>query len=173
MPNPDKAFWWHMHQKPSYEFDTGKNQLFPLSFVPVIFYRKSDGFIIHADNAVIADGNPMGIFSKVINHRLCTVKSFLTIRNPFCTITGIKQFFERNHTWNRDIIPRDIQDIPIEKTDGRIIKIQSCGFQPFLFFRKQKIPDILAGKFFRIFTLIFQKVRNCSKYFSYIIKSSM
>ena len=85
MPNPDKAFWWHMHQKPSYEFDTGKNQLFPLSFVPVIFYRKSDGFIIHADNAVIADGNPMGIFSKVINHRLCTVKSFLTIRKLFFT----------------------------------------------------------------------------------------
>ena len=38
-----------------------------------------------------ADGNPMGILSKVINHRLRTVKSFLTIRNPFRIITGIKQ----------------------------------------------------------------------------------
>lgn len=95
MPNPDKTFWWHMHQKTSYEFNTGKSQFFPLSFVPVIFYRKSYGFIIHADDAVIADSNPMGILSKVINHRLCAVKSFLTIRDPFRIITGIKQFFER------------------------------------------------------------------------------
>ena len=34
------------------------------------------------------------------------------------------------------------------------------SFQPFIFFCKQKSPDILTGKFFRIITLIFQKVRN-------------
>ena len=87
-----------------------------------------------------------------------------------------------------------MQDISIEKTDGRIVKIQSCGFQSFLFFRKQKNPDILTGKFFGILILIFQKIRDivfiavdgtffkvtdfpasssCSKYFSYIIKSSI
>ena len=46
------------------------------------------------DDAVIADSDPMGIFSEIINHRLCTVKSFLTVRNPFCVITGIYKFFE-------------------------------------------------------------------------------
>ena len=30
----------------------------------------------------------------------------------------------QNHTWNCDIIPKDMQDIPIEKTDSRIIKVQ-------------------------------------------------
>ena len=94
MPNPDKTFWRHMHQKTPYEFNTGNAQLFPLSFVPVIFYRKSDGFIVYAYDAVIADGNPMGVLSKIINHRLCTVKGFLAIRNPFRSITGIKQLFE-------------------------------------------------------------------------------
>lgn len=94
MPNPDKTFWRYMHQKPSYKFNAGKGKFFPLSFVPVIFYRKSNVSIVHADDAVIADGNPMGILSKVINHRLCTVKSFLTVRNPFCVITGIYKFFE-------------------------------------------------------------------------------
>ena len=54
----------------------------------------------------------------------------------------------QDHTWNCDVIPKDMQDISIEKTDGRIVKIQSCGFQSFLFFRKQKNPDILTGKFF-------------------------
>lgn len=79
MTNPDKTFWRHMHQKTPYEFNTGNGQLFPFSFVSVIFYKEGDGFIIHADNAVIADGNPMGILSKVINHRLRTVKSFLIL----------------------------------------------------------------------------------------------
>ena len=83
-----------MHQKTPYEFNTGNGQLFPLSFVSVIFYKEGDGFIIHADNSVITDGNPMGILSKIINHRLRTVKSFLAIRNPFCIITGINQFFK-------------------------------------------------------------------------------
>ena len=94
MPNSDKTFWRYVHQKPSYKFNTGKGQFFPLSFVPVIFYRKSDGFIIHTDDAMIANSNPMGVFSKIINHRLCTVKSFLAARNPFCIITGIHQLFE-------------------------------------------------------------------------------
>lgn len=40
--------------------------IFDFSFVSVIFYKGGDGFIIHADNAVIADGNPMGILSKTI-----------------------------------------------------------------------------------------------------------
>ena len=94
MPNPDKTFWRYVHQKPSYKFNTGKSQFFPLSIVPVILYRKSNVFIVHTDDAVIADGNPMGILSKVVNHRLCAVKSFLTIRNPFRIITEINQFFE-------------------------------------------------------------------------------
>lgn len=66
----------------------------------------------------------------------------------------------QNHPWDHDVIPKDVQDIPIEKTDGRIIKIQGCGFQPFIYFSKQKSPDILTGKFLRILTLIFQKVRD-------------
>lgn len=54
MPDPDKTFWWYMYQKTPYEFNTGKGQFFPLSFVLVIFYRKCDSFIVHADDAVIA-----------------------------------------------------------------------------------------------------------------------
>ena len=71
-----------------------KGQLFPLPFVPVIFHRKSDGFLIHTDDTMITNCNPMSVFSKIINHRLCAIKGFLTIRNPLCRITGIKQFFE-------------------------------------------------------------------------------
>ena len=95
MPNPYKTLWRHMHQKMPYKFNAGKSPFFPLSFIPVVFYRKSNVFIVHADDAVIADGNPMGILSKIINHRVSPIKSLLTIRNPFRTITGIKQFFER------------------------------------------------------------------------------
>ena len=94
MPDPDKTSGWHMHQKTPYKFNTRKCQFFPLSFLAVIPDRKSNIFIVHMDHAVIADSNPMGIFSEIINHRLCTVKSFLTVRNPFCIITGIYKLFE-------------------------------------------------------------------------------
>lgn len=82
MTNPDKTFWRHMHQKTPYEFNTGNGQLFPFSFVSVIFYKGGDGFIIHADNAVIADGNPMGILSKTIKRLF--EKDGVTVRKiPF------------------------------------------------------------------------------------------
>ena len=79
MPDPDKTSGWHMHQKTPYKFNAGNGQFLPLSFFPVILNGKSNIFIIHLDDAVIADSDPMGILSKVINHRLCTVKSFLTV----------------------------------------------------------------------------------------------
>ena len=94
MPDPDKTSGWHMYQKTPYKFNTRKCQFFPLSFLSVIPDRKSNIFIVHMDDAVIADSDPMGIFSEIINHRLCTVKSFLTVRNPFCIITGIYKLFE-------------------------------------------------------------------------------
>ena len=61
----------------------------------------------------------------------------------------------QNHTRNRDIIPKDVQDIPVEKTDGRIIEIECGGLQSLILFGKQKSPNILTGEIFRIFTLIF------------------
>ena len=94
MPDSDKTSGWHMHQKTPYKFNTRKGQFLPLSFLPVILNRKSNIFIVHMDDAVIADSDPMGIFSEIINHRLCTVKSFLTVRNLFYIITGIYQLFE-------------------------------------------------------------------------------
>lgn len=66
----------------------------------------------------------------------------------------------QEHAWNRDVIPENMQDITVEKTNGRIIKIQSSGFEPFVLFCKKKSPDILAGKLFWILTLIFQEIRD-------------
>ena len=62
-----------MHQKTPYKFNAGNGQFLPLSFFPVILNRKSNIFIIHMDDAVIADSDPMGILSKVVNHRSCAV----------------------------------------------------------------------------------------------------
>lgn len=104
-----------MHQKTPYKFNAGNGQFLPLSFFPVILNRKSNIFIIHMDDAVIADGDPMGILSKVINHRLCTVKSFLTVRNPFCVVTGIYKFFEL-----------------IKEYKGRLPRLPACGLACFV-----------------------------------------
>ena len=87
-----------MHQKPSYKFNTGKGQFFPLSFVPVIFYRKSDGFIVYAYDAVIADGNPMGLTSKN-EWKDNGTEFFLPIRAVSKSFRG-KYIDELKHLWN-------------------------------------------------------------------------
>ena len=58
MPDPDKTSGWHMHQKTPYKFNAGNGQFLPLSFFPVILNGKSNIFIIHMDDAVIADSDP-------------------------------------------------------------------------------------------------------------------
>jgi len=53
-----------------------------------------------------------------------------------------------------------VQDIPVKKVDCGIVKIQRCRFESAVFFGKQEIPDILAGKFLRAFAYIIQEIRN-------------
>ena len=94
MSDSDKAFWWYMHKKSADEFNSGNRMLLPSAFFTIIFYIITDSIFVHTDESVIADGNPVFIFSKIVNHRLCTIKSFLTMRYPVLFITEIQQFFK-------------------------------------------------------------------------------
>ena len=71
-----------------------------------------------------------------------------------------REFPLYNHTRDNSIIPKDVQDIPVKKVECRIVKIQSCRFESAVFFGKQEIPDVLAGKFFRAFAGIIQEIGN-------------
>ena len=95
MPDSDKAFWRHMHKKPAYKLNAGDGKLFPLALFTVVFHVESNCILIHADNTVVADGNPMGVFPKVVNNGLSSIKGFLAVGNPFLVITKVQQFFER------------------------------------------------------------------------------
>ena len=44
---------------------------------------------IHAYDTMVADGNPVGVFSEIVNNGLCTIKGFLTVGNPILFITSI------------------------------------------------------------------------------------
>ena len=79
-----------MHKKSADEFNTGNGKFFPIAFFAIIFHIISNGILIHADEAMIADGNPVCIFSKIVNYRLCTIKGFFTMRNPFFVVTGVE-----------------------------------------------------------------------------------
>ena len=43
---------------------------------------------------MVADRNAVGIFPEIFDYGLGAMKCLFTIRNPFCTITGIQQFPE-------------------------------------------------------------------------------
>ena len=90
MSDSDKAFWWYMHKESTDEFNARNGKFFPITFLAIVFHIVSNRIFIHADDTVIADGNPMCIFSKIVNYRLCTIKGFFTMRNPFFVVTGVE-----------------------------------------------------------------------------------
>lgn len=77
MPDTDKTLWRHMHKETTDEFHTGQGHLFPSAIIAVVFHMESDIAFIHTDEAVIADGNTMCVFSKITDHRLGTIESLL------------------------------------------------------------------------------------------------
>ena len=84
-----------MHQEPADEFFTGDGDFFPLSLVFVVFGSKGNRAVRHAFNTVVADRDPMGILSKILDNGLRAIERFLAVRDPLFFITGVQQFFER------------------------------------------------------------------------------
>ena len=83
-----------MHKKATDKFNAGYGIFFPFAFLTVIFNIVGNGIRIHTDDTMITDGNSVGIFTKVVNDRLCTVKGFLAVRNPVLLITDVQEFSE-------------------------------------------------------------------------------
>ena len=79
-----------MHQEPANKLLTGDRDLLPLALIFIIFGSKCNCRICHRFDTVIADGNPMRAFPKVLDDRLRTMERFLTVRNPFFCIAGIQ-----------------------------------------------------------------------------------
>ncbi len=94
MPDPNEPSGRDMHQGPADEFFSGNGDFFPLSLVFIILGSKGNRAVCHVFNSVVADCDPMGIFPKVPDHRLRTIKRLLTVRDPLFTVTGIHQLFE-------------------------------------------------------------------------------
>ena len=94
MSDSDKALGWHMHKKPTDKLNAGNGNFFPLTFFPIIFYIVDNSIFIHADNTVVADGDPMGVFSKVVNNGLSAIEGLLAVGNPILFITNVQEFFE-------------------------------------------------------------------------------
>ena len=96
MPNPHKTLWGYMHQKSPDEFLPGKSEFLPLSMVFVILNGKRNRGISDTLYAVVAYGNPVGIFAKISDDGLCTMKWLLTIRDPFFGMAGVQKLFKSN-----------------------------------------------------------------------------
>ena len=94
MSDSDKTLWWNVHKKSADKFNTGNGKFRPLTFFTIVFHIVGNSIFVHTDNAVVADGNPVGIFPKVVDNGLCTIKGFLAVGNPVLVITKIQEFLE-------------------------------------------------------------------------------
>ena len=89
MPDSHKAFGRYMHKETADKFNAGNGKFFPFSFISVILHMVSNSIFIHADDTVVTDSNPMGVFSKVVNNGLCSVEGFLAVGNPVLFIAKV------------------------------------------------------------------------------------
>ena len=89
MTNAHKALWRDMHQKAPDKLFTGKGDFFPLSLIFIILDSECNGCFCHALDAIVTDGNPMCIFTKIPDHRFCPLKWLLAVRNPFLVVAEI------------------------------------------------------------------------------------
>ena len=82
MTYPDEPLGRDMHQEPADEFFSGDGDFFPSSLVFVVFCSKGNSAVRHAFNTVVADRDPMGILSKILDNGLRAIKRFLAVRDP-------------------------------------------------------------------------------------------
>ena len=68
-----------MHKETADKFNAGNGKFFPLTFFPVIFHIISNRGIVHTDDVVVADGNPVCILAEIINDGLGSIKGFLAV----------------------------------------------------------------------------------------------
>lgn len=139
----------------------GKNRI---AIHPVLCIPDMDLHIC-AGNIIIMQMDDFGNAHSGRIHRCKHSFIFYVINSVQQTVDFInrqnsRKFVFRNHARDCNVIPKDVQDIPIEKANGRIIKVQGGGFQPFVLFCKKKSPDILTGKLLWVLVLIFQEIRD-------------
>ena len=70
MPYSDEPFWRNMHQETAYELFSGDSDFFPLPMVFIILGSEGNSAACHAFDPVVADSDPMGIFTKIPNYGL-------------------------------------------------------------------------------------------------------
>ena len=94
MSDSDKTLWWNVHKKSADKFNSGNGKFLPLTFFTIVFHIVGNSIFIHADNTVVADGNPVGVFSEIVNNGLSAIKGFLAVWNPLLFITNVQEFLE-------------------------------------------------------------------------------
>lgn len=83
MAYSDKTLRRDMHQEPVDKLFTGDRYLFPPPLDFIFFKNKCNSRIRNAFDAVIADGNQMCVFAKVLDDRLRAMEGFLAVRAIF------------------------------------------------------------------------------------------
>ena len=67
-----------------------QSHYFILVSIRIISPEEGNLPILHFDDAVIADGNPVGISSKIVKEHLRAVEGRLCVHNPFPAIKVFK-----------------------------------------------------------------------------------
>ena len=79
-----------MHKKTADKFNASKGKSLPTAFFTIILHIESNSILVHTDNSMVTDGNPVGVFPKVVNNGLCSVEGLLAVGKPVLVIANVQ-----------------------------------------------------------------------------------
>ncbi len=86
MPDFSKTVGKYVDQKAADEFIYTQDQLFLLISILVVAPLECDDSIFKLQNAIVGDGNPVGIASEVFNHVTGIFEGRFAVDNPFLPV---------------------------------------------------------------------------------------
>lgn len=80
-----------MHQKPSDELVGAEGHLFTTAAVTVIAPLEGDRITLHFKDAVVGDGDSVGIASQILHDTGSISKRWLAVNHPFLLVAYLQE----------------------------------------------------------------------------------
>ncbi len=93
MSDAHQAFGQHVHQEPSDKLtDLQRHDLLPV--IAVVFIAEPDLIVTHVDQALVADGDTMGVSGEIADDAVSSIQTVLAIHHPVFLHQGVEHLVD-------------------------------------------------------------------------------
>lgn len=104
-----KSFWQHMQQEPAQELMVGKSHDAVLALMSVVFPAKRYAVFVDAKQAVVGNGDAMGVTGQILQNVFRTAEGRLGVDDPRFTGDGFEKRCEVVFVSEQRALPKERQ----------------------------------------------------------------